>query len=225
LKNYLCFNLVCFLLIGFSISAHAQIDPKRFELLSGIRKSRDVKSQWDQKYSKNEYIFGKSPARFLSENYSYIPHGSTVLDVGMGEGRNAVFLATKGYKVTGVDISSVAIRKAQALSQEFGVRINTVVTSMNNYRAKPNSFDAIICFYFVDKSLHEKFYEWLKPGGILIYEAHTTNQLKMDEHYNKNYLLKSGELLTLFPQFKVLKFEEPMHQTEFITSGIFIKPE
>lgn len=217
-------TIIILLVCIFFSSGYAQVDPKRFELLSGIRKSRDVKSQWDQKYSKTEYVFGKAPAKFLSENYSYIPHGSTVLDVGMGEGRNAVFLATKGYKVTGVDISSVAIRKSQALAQEFDVRLSTVVTSMNNYTAKPNSFDAIICFYYVDKSLHDRFYEWLKPGGVLIYEAHTYNQLKVDEHYNKNYLLKPGELLSLFPKFKVLKYEEPLHQTEFISSGIFAKP-
>ena len=67
--------------------------------------------------------------------------------------------------------------------------------------------------------------KWLRPGGILIYEAHTENQLKIpgNEHYAPKYLLHPGELLTLFPSLKVLKYEEPLHQKEYTTSIILQK--
>jgi len=201
------------------------ISANRFELLSGVRKSKDTKALWDQKYSHGTYVFGKTPAKFLAENYSYIPSGSLVLDMGMGEGRNAVFLAQKGYKVTGIDISSVAVRKARMLAREFGVRINTVVASLMEYKIAKESLDAIICFYFVERSLNKKIQEWLRPGGILIYESHTDlqRQVKGSEHYNKQYLLRPGELLHMFPSLQVLKYEEPVHLKEFTTSIILRK--
>ena len=83
-----------------------------------------------------------------------------------------------------------------------------------------------ICFYYVDRSLLKKMMKWLKPGGILIYEAHTTNQLKAkkSQYQNSDYLLKPGELLELFPSMNLLKYEEPVHLGEFTSSIILQKP-
>lgn len=204
--------------------ARQEVTKDRLELLSGVKRSKDDKNFWDQKFSGNSYIFGKSPAKFLADNYFYIPAESTVLDVGMGEGRNAVFLARKGHKVTGVDISSVAIKKARALAMEFGVRINTVASSMDTYAPK-EKFDAIICFYYVDRKLIPKMINWLKPGGILMFESHTEMQktVKGHEHYNSEYLLKQGELLDLFKSLRIIKFEEPLQAQEYTSSIIVSK--
>lgn len=197
---------------------------RRFEQLSGKKASKDEKVFWDRKYSKTQYVFGKTPATFLADNYMYLPQGGTVLDVGMGEGRNAVFLARKGFKVTGIDISSVAVKKAKLLAKEFDVRIKSVVASLNKYDFKPGSFDAILCFYYVDRNLNKKLVKWLKPGGVLIYESYNDRQrtLKGHEHHNPKYLLREGELLKMFPGLRVLKFEEPLHKEAF-TSSIIIQ--
>ena len=218
------------LLLILSMNSMGQVrkpvKANRYEFLTGVRKKKDDKSFWDKKYKSSKYIFGKAPAKFLSSNYEYIPRGSSVLDMGMGEGRNAVFLAHQGYKVTGVDISSVAVKKARMLAKEFNVRINTVVASMNKYKIPDGSFDSIICFYYVDRSLHEQMWKWLKPGGILIYEAHTDLQRKVqgNENYDRRYLLREGELLNMFKDYKVLMYEEPLHQKEFRASIILQKP-
>lgn len=184
----------------------------------------DNKTIWDKRYSKRQYVYGKAPAKFLAENYDHLSPESTILDMGMGEGRNAVFLAKKGHKITGIDISSVAIKKSRLLAKEFGVRIKTVVGTLNKYKIKPESYDAIICFYFVDRKLNKKIMRWLKPGGVLIYEAHTINEYykKNSKVENINYYLKSQELLTMFPNSKILKFEEPLHESEF-RSGIVLQ--
>lgn len=211
----------------FSLPASGRdpISGSRFQHLTGVKTSQDSKTQWDEKYSRPTFIFGKSPVQFLAENYQYIPYEGTVLDMGMGEGRNAVFLAQKGYKVTGVDISSVAVKKAYLLAQEFGVKIKGVVASLEDYKIAPNSFDAIICFYYVDRSLVEKMKSWLKPGGILIYEAYTIREKtrKKKEHLADNEYLKEQELLKLFPGMRVLKYEEPLHEKEFRSSIILRK--
>ena len=213
------------LVILFINTAFARdpISGSRFQQLSGI-KTLDSKTQWDQRYSRPNFIYGKSPAQFLAENYEYIPFEGSVLDMGMGEGRNAVFLAQKGYKVTGIDISSVAIKKSYLLANEFGVKIKGVVASLKEYKIPPASYDAIICFYYVDRSLIEKMKTWLRPGGILIYEAHTTREKKQKSDTDDSYYLREQELLRLFPGMKVLKFEEPLHEKEF-RSSIILKKE
>lgn len=225
-------KVINFFILSFLINLTAFADTiqsisKRYELLAGVRHSKETKNFWDQKFSNTgKYVFGKSPAKFLSKNFNYIPPNSKILDVGMGEGRNAVFLARKGYKVTGVDISSAAIRKASRLAQEFGVRIKAVNTSMQNYKVEKGSFDSIICFYYVDRELSQKFYDWLRPGGVLIFESHTDHQRKIrgSEQYEEKYLLRPGELLKLFPRFNVLKYEEPLHAEEYTASIILQKP-
>jgi SAM-dependent methyltransferase len=202
------------------------ISGNRYQQLSGMKIQGDAKDQWDKRYSRPSFVFGKSPVRFLAENYQYIPYEGAVLDMGMGEGRNAVFLAQKGYRVTGIDISSVAVKKAYMLAEEFGVKFKGVVASLNDYKITPASFDAIICFYYVDRSLIEKMKSWLKPGGILIYEAYTVREVKSKKapEYNPDYYLKEQELLSLFPGMRVLKYEEPLHEKEF-RSSIILKKE
>lgn len=216
--------LILLTLFSLSVFARDPIPASRFQPLSGVKISQDSKTQWDQRYSRSTFIFGKVPVKFLSENYHYIPFGSSVLDMGMGEGRNAVFLAQKGYKVTGVDISSVAVKKAFLLAQEFGVKIKGVVASLKDYKIPPNSFDAIICFYYVDRSLVEKIKTWLKPGGILIFEAHNIKEREAHRKTDpvEDYL-KEQELLRLFSGMRVLKYEEPRHEKEFRSSIILMK--
>ncbi len=217
------FSILLFSQIAWS--ARDPISGSRFQHLTGVKTSQDSKTQWDEKYSRPTFIFGKSPVEFLAENYQYIPYEGTVLDMGMGEGRNAVFLAQKGYKVTGIDISSVAVKKSYLLAQEFGVKIKGVVASLSDYKIAPSTFDAIVCFYYVDRSLVEKIKTWLKPGGVLIYEAHTLREKtkkKSDSSDDSEYL-REQELLKLFQGMRVLKYEEPLHEKEFRSSIILRK--
>jgi len=215
------------ILMNLSAMGREPISGSRFQQLSGTKQSQDTKTQWDQKYARSTFIYGKSPAPFLAENYHYIPFQSSVLDMGMGEGRNAVFMAQKGYNVTGVDLSSVAVKKSYLLAQEFGVKIKGVVASLKDYKIPPSSFDAIICFYWVDRSMVDKIKNWLKPGGILIYEAYTIREkekLKSRKGIlNADHYLKEQELFKLFPGMRILKYEEPLHEKDYRSSIILQK--
>ena len=214
--------------MNLSSMGREPISGRRIQQLSGTKQSQDTKTQWDQKNARSTFIYGKSPAPFLAENYHYIPFQSSVLDMGMGEGRNAVFMAQKGYNVTGVDLSSVAVKKSYLLAQEFGVKIKGVVASLKDYKIPPSSFDAIICFYWVDRSMVDKIKNWLKPGGILIYEAYTIREkekLKSRKGIlNADHYLKEQELFKLFPGMRILKYEEALHE-KYYRSSIILQKE
>jgi tellurite methyltransferase len=221
-------KIICFFILMSSFAtAKTPFSSSRLDKLSGERKAKfDTKSDWDQKYSRSSFVYGKSPAKFLAENFDYLKADSNILDMGMGEGRNAVFLAGKGHKVTGIDISSVAIKKAYHLAREFGVKIKGLVASLEKYNIADESYDAIICFYYVDRSLIPKIKKWLKPGGIIIYEAYTLKEREKKEHRKDpiSYYLKEQELISLFDGFKLLKYEEPHNESKNRASVILMKP-
>lgn len=227
MKILLLCLLLSEILSGFALGK-TPFSPSRLNKLSGERKVKfDSKSEWDQKYSRSSFIYGKSPAKFLAENFDYLKPNSSILDMGMGEGRNAVFLAAKGHKVTGVDISSVAIKKAYHLAREFGVKIKGVVASLEKYKIPEKSYDAIICFYYVDRKLIPSIKKWLKPGGILIFEAYTVNE-RSKKGARKDpieYYLQEQELISMFDGFKLLKYEEPHHEHKSRASVILMKPK
>lgn len=216
------------LIIFSTISAIARepITGSRFEHLSGKKLRSTPQKFWNQKYQSSKFIYGKTPVNFLADNLDILKAKSKVLDMGMAEGRNAVFLARKGHDVTGVDISSVAVKKANILASEFGVKINGVVASLEKYVVQPNSYDVLLSFYYLDKTLIKKMTNWLKPGGFIFIESYTTKaKMSMTEQeISENTFVRPQELLTLFKGFKVIKYSEPISGEKFIASALLQKP-
>ncbi|MBI4378326.1 MAG: methyltransferase domain-containing protein [Nitrospinae bacterium] len=164
---------------------------------------------WDKKYQTESYIFGKEPVEFLMEHIDILPRGKA-LDIAMGEGRNAVFLAKNGFDVDGVDISEVAIKKALMLAQEKEVKIHAFVADLETYTMPRNTYDVIACFYYLQRDLIPKMKEGLKRGGVIIYETYTIENMErgFQGPKNKDYLLKPNELLNFFRDFKVIYYRE-----------------
>lgn len=218
--------LILFMLfISDSILAKTPLTGDRLNQLAGENsKNYDHRALWDVRYKNRNYIYGKLPAKFLAENFHFLKPESQVLDIGIGEGRNAVFLASKGHKVTGIDISKNGILKAKKLAKKNNVRIKTIHGSIYKYPFQKEKFDAIICFYFVDRKLNQKLLDWLRPGGILIYEAFLESKKSKTEINEQNSFLKSGELLKMFGNsVKVLKFEEPNYDNSHRSAIILQK--
>lgn len=136
---------------------------------------------WDERYNSDDYAYGKEPNQFLAENHQSIPKG-VVLSLAEGEGRNAVFLAKKGYAVTAVDGSAVGLRKAEKLAKENGVEITLVQADLNEYEIGEDRWDGIISIFCPLPSaqrmiLHKKIVAGLKSGGVYFLEAFTPKQL------------------------------------------------
>lgn len=137
---------------------------------------------WDERYSSEEYIYGKDPNTFLANAVEKIPSGK-VLCVAEGEGRNAVFLAELGYEVVAVDASAVGLEKARKLAKERGVSIQTIVCDLAHFNIEPESFNGVVSIFAhvspqVRKELHRKIVNGLRSGGVLILESYRPDQLK-----------------------------------------------
>jgi SAM-dependent methyltransferase len=139
---------------------------------------------WNQKYNTTDYFYGTKPNAFIKEQLEKMSPGK-ILFPAEGEGRNAIFAAKLGWDVSAFDPSSVAREKALNLAQQNQVSINYLLLDYQNAQFEANSFDVIATTFshmpeLMRKNTHQKFLEWLKPGGILVFEAFSKEQL----HYN-----------------------------------------
>ena len=137
---------------------------------------------WDERYAVYGWAFGSEPNDFLRENAHFLPPAGRVLCLAEGEGRNAVHLARLGHEVTGVDLSSVGLAKAQRLATQFGMRLHTEVGDLATWQIVPGAWDGIVSIFAhvpldVRLALHPRVVAGLKPGGVLLLEAYRPEQL------------------------------------------------
>ena len=181
------------------------------------------KERWNQKYQTNEYIAGKEPIPFLIDNLDLLPKG-TALDVAMGEGRNGVYLARNGFKVTGIDISETGLKKADALAAEHGVTITTKVADLETYKLAPHTYDVIVCTYYLQRDLFPQIISALKPGGMAVVETFTIDHKQYQPGFRQDYLLKPNELLSLFAGLTVIRYQAVDNGFEAYASILVQKP-
>ncbi len=148
------------------------------------------------------------PALFLVENIGLLPKGQ-VLDIAMGSGRNAIYLAKMGFHVEGVDISSGAVSNALESAQKAGVTLNAQTIDLESeYQIRKNAYNVIICFSYLQRSLIPQIKDGLRKGGVVVYETFLVDQAQWGKPKNPDYLLKHNELLNMFRDFRCLRYRE-----------------
>ena len=139
---------------------------------------------WDERYGTTEYAFGSTPNAFLASHGHRFHPGQRALVPGDGEGRNGVWLATRGLQVDTVDASSNGVAKARELASKHGVTINAVVADLTAWSWPVGIYDvcASIFLHFPEvqrSAMHRHMLRCLKPGGILLLEAYRPRQLEL----------------------------------------------
>ncbi len=159
---------------------------------------------WNERFSGETYLYGTEPNTFLVENADML--AGPVLSISEGEGRNAVFLASRGLEVLGVDSSDVGLGKAQALARARGVRIETEIADLADYVPQEDHFGSVVSISaHLPSAIRTRLYplleKALKPGGILLLEAYTPDQLEKGTGGPKNLdmLMSLGKLEREFP--------------------------
>ena len=151
---------------------------------------------------------GYEPAEFLKENIDIL-HAGKALDIAMGNGRNAIYLAKRGFDVEGVDISQGQISVALSAAQEEGVTIKARVVDLEGgYRIEKGVYDVIICFNYLQRSLIPQIKDGVRRGGMVVYETFIIDQVQFGKPRNPDFLLKYNELLNLFRDLRCLRYRE-----------------
>ncbi len=168
---------------------------------------------WNERYGSDEYIYGTQPNVFLAENSKLLT--GPVLSLAEGEGRNAVFLASLGLDVLGVDGSEVGLAKARTLAESRGVGIKTEVADLATYEPPENGFGSVISiFAHLPSVIRRRLYRLvelsLKPGGIFLLEAYHKLQLSRNTGGPKDpdLLMARLDLEKAFPNCEVILSQE-----------------
>jgi 2-polyprenyl-3-methyl-5-hydroxy-6-metoxy-1,4-benzoquinol methylase len=139
---------------------------------------------WDNRFADAAYAYGTQPNVYFKQQLDAISKPGRLLLLAEGEGRNAVYAAQQGWKVTAVDFSEKGRTKALALAAEKGVSVEYILANIQSYdMLSDGPWDAIGLIYFhlsteQRSAIHQKCAQALKPGGALILEAFHLKQIE-----------------------------------------------
>jgi 2-polyprenyl-3-methyl-5-hydroxy-6-metoxy-1,4-benzoquinol methylase len=164
-----------------------------------------------------------TPAQFLVDNIELLPKGRA-LDIAMGAGRNAIYLAKVGFKVEGVDISSEAVNAALESAAKASVMIKARVADLEkDFHIEVEAYDVIICFNYLQRSMIPQIKNGLRIGGMVAYETFIIDQAQFGRPTNPDYLLKHNELLDMFREFRCLRYREGVFEGPRAIASIIAK--
>ena len=167
--------------------------------------------KWDSRYSQNAPSNEPSPwlLAFLERPFeNIVPKSGRVLDVAGGAGRNAIWFAQRGYDVTLVDVSPVAIELAEQRAKEAGVTFASRVMDLENEPLPEGPWDIIVQMHYLDRALFSQYVTILAPAGLLFVEHPTKSNLERHAKPGLPYLLEDGELPELCDEFVMVSYGE-----------------
>jgi SAM-dependent methyltransferase len=139
------------------------------------------REDWDRRYAETDLLWSPEPNRFLVAEVRDLPPGRA-LDLACGEGRNALWLAELGWRVTGVDFSPVAIEKARARALQAKAEVDLVCADLLDYQPERAAFDLVLVLYLQvppddRRVVLERAVAALAPGGTLLLVGHDLRNL------------------------------------------------
>lgn len=173
-------------------------------------KNEGNKEWWAERYKSKEWLYGKAPSDFLAKNLELLKKGK-VLDVAMGEGRNAVYLASKGFEVEGFDFCETAIERAKKLASDMNVKMDAKASNLDFFLIPLMKYDSIIVVdYHPSPTFYSALTRGLADGGTLLVEGFTTEQLKISGGPKVEFFecFKSNELIGHIKGLKLLYYSE-----------------
>ena len=169
--------------------------------------------RWNRILTAANPRFNIRPNAFLTEMVKDRKRG-TALDVGMGQGRNSIWLAQQGWDVTGFDPAEKAVALANETAAKLGVRFKTEIKTMEDFAFGEGRWDLILLSYVGGREKAEVLQRALKRGGLLVLEAFHRDATKIGP-IGAAVVFESGEVPALFHGLRVVRYEEPVADADF----------
>ncbi len=161
--------------------------------------------RWNERYSQDFEPFPDAPAEWLVEHGDLLDGGGRALDVACGDGRNALYLARRGYEVDAIDASDLAIDALRSAARERALAIAPRVVDLEREPLPVGPYDVIVTMNFLQRDLFGPLQDALAPGGLLFYETLGQAHLaQLGRSFNRAYLLEDGELLRAFGELELI---------------------
>jgi SAM-dependent methyltransferase len=157
--------------------------------------------KWNQKYRRKDYP--SKPADIV-KRFCHLASGGHALDIAAGNGRNAVYLAERGFRVDAIDIAEEGL--ALFPGKHPGVR--KICADLDRYEITPGRYILVLNIKFLNRRLFPLIFEGLRPGGVLIFQTFLVSPDIGDDAHCRDYLLRENELLHAFIGMKIIFYEE-----------------
>lgn len=147
-------------------------------MTEGVPGDREL---WDERYAATDLLWSAEPNRFLVEQVAGLPPGRA-LDLGCGEGRNAIWLAEQGWRVTALDVSTVALARARTIARKRGVDVTWIEADLHEELLPLGDFDLVLLVYMHPpgaqrQAMVRNAASLLAPGGTLLVIGHDRSNL------------------------------------------------
>lgn len=165
------------------------------------------KIKWDKKYRETPGLLKDRPHSKKLETVIDKAKGKRVLEIACGTGRNAVYLAQKGFEVEALDISQTAL---EFLDKKGHENIFIKLVDLEGYVPHPDSYDIIVKTNYLDREIIPRLADALKKEGILFIETYMDHPSNTKPGSNPDFLLKAGELKSFFGKnsFEIIEYDE-----------------
>ena len=175
---------------------------------------RDYKKMWDDRYSQDDFVYGQEPNQYFKSIIEKLEPGKLFMP-GDGDGRNSIYAAKQNWDVTAVDFSSAAVEKSKQFAKQENVSIEIINADLSDYDYPQNYFDTVGLIFFHVQSpekeiIHSSITKSIKPGGAIIIEVFSDNQLQHGSGgpRNKNALYSLEEIGKYYEGFNLIEFDE-----------------
>jgi SAM-dependent methyltransferase len=169
--------------------------------------------RWNRILTAEQPRFNTNPNAFMVEMVKGRTPGKA-LDVGMGQGRNALWLAQQGWDVTGFDPAERAVALARANAAKLGVKLTAEIKSYEEFDFGRDRWDLVLLSYVGGREMNELVTRSLRPGGIVILEAFHRDAAKATP-IGPAVVFDTAEVPSLFRSLRVVRYEEPLASTDF----------
>ena len=191
--------------------AAAEID-RRIKVVDDVS-NRTEADRWNRVLTASTPSFNTKPNAFLVEMTRGVTPGAA-LDVGMGQGRNAIYLAQQGWTVTGFDPADRAVDAARQEASRLGLKLTTLVMRDDQFEFKKDAWDLVVLSYVGVRENVARVFDTLKPGGLVVVEGFHRDATRSGP-IGGAVVFDTNELLQLFSRFRVLRYEDTDATADF----------
>jgi 2-polyprenyl-3-methyl-5-hydroxy-6-metoxy-1,4-benzoquinol methylase len=178
------------------------------------------REDWDERYAQPGLVWSAEPNRFLVAEVAGLQPGRA-LDLACGEGRNSVWLAERGWKVTAVDFSEVAIGKARERAAREGQEVELVCADLVEYEPPAEAYDLVLLLYLhvpaaERRTILSRAAAALRPGGTFLLLGHDlTNQADgVGGPRDTSILYTPADIVVELPELRIEKAERVLRDVE-----------
>lgn len=172
------------------------------------------REKWERRYAEGEYATRTHPTSLLADWLPRLPRpdGARALDLACGAGRNALFLASEGYRVDAMDISTVALERGSARAREMGVEVNWIPVDLDAAELPVDAYDLVVVARYMNRGLTDAIVAGLREGGYLVFEQHLRTDRDVAGPGSDRFRLAPNELLEEFAALRVIYYREGLMQ-------------